>query len=347
MREFESRRGHLSPEDLLSFGCFTFSMNDVFSDYSALTQSAGLVSLSDFGALLVQGRDRVAWLHKLTTANVEVLGEGSGAYGLLLNAKGHVLADFNVLIRTAALILYTGARAKTELYSNLRRAIFREKVTLADLGDTLAVLSVQGPEAARVVATYWGGPLPVQHLQFAEKDELLLVRRARMAAGGFDVLVPRAQVETARDALIAAGALPVGIEALNVARVEAGIPWYGEDFDETMLAPEARLDAFIAENKGCYTGQEVMARIRNRGHVNRLLVALQVEGKMVPARGDRVLAGDAEIGWVTSPVWSFARNAPLALGYTRREHAERGASVEIEHGGTRLAARVAVLSVSG
>ncbi|MCL4531188.1 MAG: hypothetical protein M1282_17500, partial [Chloroflexi bacterium] len=173
-------------------------------------------------------------------------------------------------------------------------------------------------------------------------SELLIVRNSRSQQNGFDLLVERQHVEILWDMLTARGARSIGLDALNAARIEAGIAWYGDDFDETMLAPEARLDAYIAENKGCYTGQEVIARIKNRGHVNRLLVQLQGTGDIVPARGDLVFADGREVGWITSAAWSFANDAPRALGYLRKEMVQEGARLQVAHSTKLFDAQVKV-----
>ncbi|MDE3088538.1 MAG: aminomethyltransferase family protein [Chloroflexota bacterium] len=316
---------------------------DVRGEHAALSD-AGLIDLAHFGVLRVEGRDRVAWLHKLVTTNVEALEEGGGAYALLLDAKGHVAADFVVLRLADALLLYTSTGAKRKLFADLRRAIFREKVTLTDQSEAFAVLSLQGAMAqetlGQALGTYFSqGEFCFSAAKFFD-SELLIVNSPRAEYGGLDLIVARRHAEMLWGMLAAKGARPVGIDALNIARVEAGIAWYGDDFDETMLAPEARLDRFIAENKGCYTGQEVIARIKNRGHVNRWLVQIQVEGGVAPARGDLIFADDKESGWITSAVWSFANGAPLALGYLRREMAQDGTRVQIARGEMRLDATV-------
>lgn len=328
---------------------------DVANEYAALRE-AGVVHLPQFGVLHVTGADRVAWLHKLVTTNVQALQPGKGAYGLLLNAKGHVAADFVVLVMDDALWLYTSAQAKQKLAHDLRRAIFREKVTLADVSDAYTVFTLQGANASGVLHQTLGGmgQLDAYHfftMQFFD-TQLVVVHNPRAGLGGYDVLVPGEHAEIFFELVTARGAVPIGFDALNVARLEAGVAWFGDDFDETMLAPEARLDEFIAENKGCYTGQEVIARIKNRGHVNRLLVQLLISNDPLstnneptpndnmPGRGDLIFADEKEIGWITSAVWSFEREAPLAFGYTRREIAQEGARVHIAHGEARLEATV-------
>jgi len=309
--------------------------SDARAEYAALRGGAGLIDLAHFGVLRVEGRDRVAWLDNLITTNIEKIPDGAGAFGLLLEAKGHVLADFVLLRDAEALWLYTSHAAKENLLANFRRAIFREKVTLADVSDAFSILTLQGAGAQECIRKAFGAFPPLTSLQFSylqfpnTNHQLLGVNHPRAEAPGYDLIAPREHAAALRDALIAAGARPVAFDALNVARVQAGIAWYGDDYDETTLAPEARLEKFIAPDKGCYPGQEVIARIRNLGHVNRVLVQFQIEGARVPARGDLVFAAGKEVGSITSAVFSFAQNAPLALGYLRQEIALEGARVEI------------------
>ncbi len=317
--------------------------SDLTRDYSILNEGAGLVLFDADGVLSIRGRDCVAWLHKLVTVDIKALAEGSGAYGLLLNGSAHVLADFVVLREPESFLLYTSARAKERLASQLHGSVFREHVTLERLDDTTCVLSIQGPLSRQIVdATF--GPVPaLEPFEFTRKGELLLVRNARAGVEGYDLIVPRAQLAETQTDLGRHGAHEISQDALNVARIEAGIAWYGEDFDETILAPEARLDRSIAENKGCYPGQEVIARIQNRGHVNRLLVQLVFEGQAIPLRGDLIVSGDREVGWITSATWSLARNAPLALGYLRREIAKKDEIVQVARDANRIQARVVEL----
>ena len=333
---FFERDGFALPQDY----------GDVNGEYDALYFGAGVIDLANFGVLRVEGRDRVEWLHKLVTTNVQALSEGSGAYGLLLNAKGHVAADFVLLRQPDAFWLYMSWSAKEKLRANLRRAIFREKVTLTDVSDAFSILSLQGALAGEYLTRALGATPPRGDHTFSSAkffdSELLIVRNPRSQQDGFDLLVERQHVEILWDMLTARGARPIGFDALNAARVEAGIAWYGDDFDETMLAPEARLDAYIAENKGCYTGQEVIARIKNRGHVNRLLVQFQVTGDIVPARGDLVFADGREVGWITSAAWSFANDALRALGYLRKEMVQEGARLQVAHSTKLFDAQVKV-----
>ncbi len=306
---------------------------DTRAEHAALREGAALLDLSHFGVLRVEGRDRIQWLRNLITTEVQALADGAGAFGLLLEAKAHVLADFILLRESETLWLYSSPRAIQNLLVTLRRAIFREKVTLTDVSAQFTTLSLQGPRAKDTVEKLFQLSLALAPFHFVRSvisnDQLLITCSPRAFTDGYDVLLPRERIEEIWDALIAAGARPVGCDALNVARVEQGRAWYGDDYDETTLAPEARLEKFIPADRGCYPGQEVIARIRNRGHVNRLLMQFELAGARVPERSDRALADGKEVGWVTSAVWSYAQNAPRALGYLRIEYAQDGARVQI------------------
>jgi aminomethyltransferase len=128
-----------------------------------------------------------------------------------------------------------------------------------------------------------------------------------------------------------------------VLRIEAGIPVYGRDVDDTVILPETRLDALVSYTKGCYIGQETVARVKYRGHVNRGLSGLILEGDRVPSRDDTITAEDKEVGRVTSAVRSIALGRPVALGYVRREHFEPGSAVSVKIGESLVPARVAEL----
>ncbi len=144
-------------------------------------------------------------------------------------------------------------------------------------------------------------------------------------------------------AALAGGARPIGLTAKNALRIEAGTPCDGHDVDETVLLPEIPIEHLVSYTKGCYIGQEVVVRIRDRGHVNRHLRGLLLEGERVPAAGAAVLAAGQEIGQVTSAAWSFGRGQPVALGFVRRQHAEPGTPVAVRIDGNAVPATVSAL----
>jgi folate-binding protein YgfZ len=156
-----------------------------------------------------------------------------------------------------------------------------------------------------------------------------LVRVPAPGAGGFHCLVPAAEAAAWWERCVAAGLRPAGQRALEVLRIESGVPCYGRDFGPDTIALEAPLEHAISFSKGCYLGQEVIERVSARGHVNRRLVGLEIEGATVPAVGDPVFAPEREVGRVTSASWSWRLGHPTALGYVRREHVAAGTRLEI------------------
>jgi folate-binding protein YgfZ len=190
---------------------------------------------------------------------------------------------------------------------------------------------------------------PFDHLETVVADTRIQVCRVERAlAGGYDLILPKPNLSELWKLLLeqgrACGLQPVGLEGYNMHRMEAGIPWYGFDMDESTLPIEAGLEkSAISFNKGCYIGQEPVARITYRGHVNRQLSGLLLAGERSASRGDRVFNGDQQVGWVTSSGYSFSLRRPIALCYLRREVLEPGTSLRIETDKGPIESRVASL----
>jgi tRNA-modifying protein YgfZ len=157
------------------------------------------------------------------------------------------------------------------------------------------------------------------------------------------IAAPAADAERVAKALGAAGAIGLGPEALESLRIEAGAPWFPADIGPAMLLPEVPFETLVSYTKGCYPGQEVVVRIRDRGHVNRHLRGLVLEGDVVPPAGSEVIAGEAVIGAVTSATRSFGLGRPIALAMVRRQHAEPGTAVAVRVGDRLVAATVSAL----
>ena len=159
-------------------------------------------------------------------------------------------------------------------------------------------------------------------------------------------MTPAEATARVRDAVIAAGARPVGQAAVETLRIEAGTPRFGRDVDASVLLPEIPFDALVSQTKGCYPGQEVVVRIRDRGHVNRHLRGLVLDGVDVPETGAEVRADAAAIGRVTSATRSPALGRAVALAFVRRQHAAPGTRVEVRSGTQTLGATVSELPFS-
>lgn len=305
---------------------------DPGAEHQALQLSAGVIDLSNRGRLVLLGADRQKLLNGQVTNNVRDLRPGQGCYAFLVNAKARILADLNIYALPDELLLDLEPGVASTLVPRLERFIVTEDVRIVDAAPHYGLLSIQGPRADRVIDDLELAPHPLpEPFQIASiKDptagDLYLARQDRTGARGFDLFVPTAALAAVADRLIAAsrarGGRACGWEALEVARVEAGIPRYGADLDETNLAPEAGLDdRAISYNKGCYSGQEVIARIRTYGQVARALrgLELSVPPGSLPARGTRLFRDGKEVGTVTTAAWSPRRQQAIALGYVRRE----------------------------
>jgi folate-binding protein YgfZ len=174
--------------------------------------------------------------------------------------------------------------------------------------------------------------------------EVELVRgRGELGESEVWLMGPAGERERLWQRLVDAGARPVGLTARQALRIEAGTPLHGQDVDPSVLLPEIPLEHLVSPTKGCYLGQEVVVRIRDRGHVNRHLRGLIIESETVPASGAIVQAGEAAVGHVTSAAWSFGRKRPVALAFVRRQHAEPGTAVVVHSGEQSQSATVTAL----
>jgi folate-binding protein YgfZ len=237
--------------------------------------------------LRITGEDRVSFLQGQCTNDMARLGVGENCYAAFLNAKGKMRGEGHIICLADAFLL----EANPGLGPSLGKFIIAEDVVIEDVSATLGEWLVVG-EAGTV--------LPARAVTF--KHPL-----------GRGVISDGSMAET------------IDAETLEVLRIEAAVPGWGVDMDENTIPNEAGLEArAISYDKGCYIGQETIARIKTYGHVNRQLVQMVLTGENVPARGDRILAEEREVGQVTSATRSTRLGKPLALGYVRREFASAG-----------------------
>jgi folate-binding protein YgfZ len=299
--------------------------------YRQLREECGLLDRSDRGALLVRGQDAAEYLQGQLTNDIEALEPGDGCYAALLDRKGHMQADMRVM-RTAPDQFWMdtepeaieAARRHLEMYK-----IGRE-VELIDETGGRAILSLIGPRSAEV-----GGGVALP--QFASEPTTVNgIECLRVGtAAGLDLIANGSDAEALRAALIAAGAVEVGREAAEILRIEAGTPRFGAEMGtETMPAEAGIVDDAVSFTKGCYIGQEPVARLHYKGRPNRHLRGLVLSGPVVP--GTALRLGEKEVGRIGSSAVSPARG-PIALAIVRRE-AEPGA--ELSAGEDGVTARV-------
>lgn len=296
------------------------------SVYRAAREGAAWVDLSGRGLLRVTGSERVEFLHGMCTNDVAGLPVGGSLYAAFLTPKGAMVCDGRVLKRQDDLVLDTEPGHLAVLQGFLQQYLISEDAELVP-ADELAVVGLLGPKAEAAL-----GALP---------GELVLGRLVSFFPQGIDVLVPRQQLAAAHHSL--AGIGQVDAATLEVLRVEAGVPRFGADLTSTTIPLEANLERAIALQKGCYVGQEVIARATYRGHVNRKLTGLLL-GALEPAPGAELHRGGKKVGWLTSVVTSAARGQNVALGFVHREALAEGTTLELASGGTATVAALPLAS---
>lgn len=320
---------------------------DVVAEHQAAGGAVGVIDRSHVGKVTVSGRDRQAFLQGMLSNEVKGLLPGQGTAAAFLDAHGKVMALLHVLACEDRVLLELPPGLTAKTLALIDRYLISEKAYFEAADESFVVLAVEGAGAPVLLASLAGRSLelaPHQHVEVAIAGApVRVVRRSETDGAGFQCWTPPFHGAALWRALVDAGARPVGAEALDILRVEAGIAWYGRDVDETVILPETRLEHLVSYHKGCYIGQEVVARVKYRGHVNRALTGLVLEGDRIPAAGSPVVALDTEIGRITSAVRSIALAAPIALGYVRREHLTPGTPVTVRDGDARIAAHVAEL----
>lgn len=297
--------------------------------YEALREGAGWLDLSSRGKIAVRGEDRARLLHAMSTNHVQGLTPGEGVYAFFLNAQGRILADANILCRDGEFLLDTEPETAGALMAHLERYIIADDVTLANLTGSLAAIAVEGPaweSAARALGVSLADA-PCSHVPFRGG---LAARLSFTGGPGFWLIVPPEEGDSIRVTLEQAGAIRADEEAARTVRIERGRPRYGEDLSEANIPQETRQMRALHFNKGCYLGQEIVERVRSRGHVNRLLVRLEFDSATPPGRGAKLFAGEKEAGQVTSAAYSPAGGKALAFGYLRAEHARPGSRATAE-----------------
>ena len=307
-------------------------MSDVASEVNAARSGVAATDRSARGKLLVQGNDRLAFLHNMLSNSITTLAPGKGCRAELLDERGHIVGDLRVYVTENDVRIDLEPGLAETVRATLEKYVIMDDVTLLDVTADSAHFTLTGPGLPALLASL-GGELPAalwDHRAGVLGGVGTVHARTHWATmSDADVFVPMADRETMRAALAKAGATFIGEDAFEVLRIEAGVARQGADLDD-VVALEARLDkeGAVSFTKGCYMGQEVMARIDSRGHVNRLLCRLTIDGP-VPARGATVKAGDKEIGRITSAAHSPTLGKTVALGYLRREHSEPGALVTV------------------
>jgi folate-binding protein YgfZ len=281
-------------------------------EYNALRRGFGCVELSGWTSIALTGKDRQTFLNNFSTNEVKRLRLGEHCEAFITNVKGKILGLGLVHSRADELVYITVPGQAEKLISHLDRYIIREDVQLRDTTSERTYILIAGGD---------GAGAGLAHDRWIHW-RLLATEICGLAEAAADI-------SNVREELRAAGAKTCGIAAFEALRVESGTPLFGVDFDEENLPQEVGRDELaISFTKGCYLGQETVARIDALGHVNQELVGVRFDGESIPPAGTELTSGGAAAGCVSSAVYSPLLSAPLTMAMVRRSFAPPGTKLE-------------------
>lgn len=314
--------------------------SDFDREYRAAKESVALFDTNWSAVVTLAGPDRVRYLNAILSNDIVTLEEGRGTLALLLNPQGHILAELEVYKQADKLLTLSHASVRERTVATLDKYIIMDDVELTERTDEVGSLAIEGPRAAEIVKQSCG--IALEELpEMAILDLNVcgipchLLRRSHFGSLGAQFITKRERLaelwEKFLEASRAEHGEPIGMTALNSLRLEAGIPWFPVDFNDMTIPHEAALETtHISFSKGCYTGQEIVERVRSQGRVNRRRVRLKFSSSQPPAFGTRLLAEGAEIGIVTSAAYSPAAATAIGMGYLRREQNAPGSRVSYD-----------------
>jgi folate-binding protein YgfZ len=343
--EMFERDGYLVPA---TFG-------DAAAEYEVVRggEGAGLIDLSSRGRVEVSGKEAVQFLNGLITNDVKTLAPSAWMTAALPNPQGRLIAFARVLRpgEDETFLFDTEPATQAAVRKNLERFTLAGDFRVRDLSDETAQLSLQGAHASQIMRALFGQEIAriergrVALARWRESESITILRATHTGEDGFDLIAGINNARELCEALTDAGARPVGYDALEVLRVEWGVARYGVDLTDANVVLEAGLDDAVSYTKGCYVGQEIIARIHWRGHVAKQLTGLVVEDAGEIANGAKITNADAsrEIGRVTSSTFSPRLERRIALGVVKYDFLAPDTVVLIEGDGVARRAHVAAL----
>jgi tRNA-modifying protein YgfZ len=284
--------------------------------YEGLRERAAWLDLGSRGRIVAKGRDRSRFLHAITSNEIKKLMPGRGCYAFLLSAQGRIQADLTLFCQTDQILIDVEPDLREKVPAHIRRFIVADQVELQDVTASTVAIGLEGPGAAAVLAAI-GAPAAPESYAHVEWNGFTVAGVSVTGQPGVRFYGPA----EARDGLIAmlekAGAVASTAEDARLVRIENGKPVFGADIRDTSLPQETGQMHGVSFQKGCYLGQEIVERIRAKGHVNRTLQRIVLEGPEPPAPGATVTVDGAEAE-VTSAIVSPATGQVVALAYVRQ-----------------------------
>jgi len=311
------------------------SYSDPIEEYWAVKKAAGIADISNAGRLRITGKDRVSFLNGLLTSDVADLREDGGQHSALLNPKARILADLYLYGQPDGILVDTGDSPASKVKDALDRFVITEDVQIRDATRDLVQITIQGPSSGPAIGEALGveleGLKPLGHKILGPST---IVSRDRSGQGGYDIILPNEEAEAVWNGFLLKtgdmGVRPIGSKAMEMLRLEAGYPRYGIDIDDNTIVLEAGFRDAISFTKGCYMGQEVVARATHIGRVNKQLVRLEIEARDPPSARSKLKSNDVEAGFITSAAFSPGLGKVACLAYANRDFAKEGARLAVE-----------------
>lgn len=324
---------------------------DAVSEHNAVRNDVGIADISYYGTLTLTGEDRAKFLHRLISNDVEGLSVGEGNYATLLTNRGKIIADLRVYFFEEVIYISTAPECTESVFTELDKYIIADDVELSVETDKLSTIAVYGPKSPELVQSVLGitclTDLPEYHSRNCEVDNrwVRCVRSDSIGEFGYHLYTEVDALEWLWEKLMAKkpNVTPIGWDALESLRIEAGTPGYGTELTDSIIPLEAELEHAIDFEKGCYIGQEIVARMKYRGHPNRLLRGIEIDAEHPIKQNARVFNEDKEVGWITSSAYSPTLGKPIALGYVRMAVTEDGSQIQIETSEGRVTGTVVSL----
>lgn len=325
---------------------------DPVQEQRVVREHAGLIDLSYYGVIKVGGQEAIQFLNGLVTHDVKTLAAQAGMRAAMLTGHGKVRGLCRILKGPDHFLIINDPQTHEKIFKYIFPFSYAGDFRVEDVSEQFRALSLQGPKAAAVLREVVFEPISgLNENHWIETivggHHVLVVRTSHTGEAGFDILAPESGLKDIWDFLLLKGAFhdiaPVGLDALNVLRIEAGIPVYQVDADETNMMLELGLADAVSFTKGCYTGQEAVAMATYRGHISKKLSGLFIEGEQVPSAGSKISKEGKEIGRVTSAARSASLGRIIALAYIKYGFFDTGNQVEIDDNAGILTAQITEL----
>ena len=319
--------------------------NEMLDQYNGVKTNAGLFDFSIEGKIIVKGPGRVDFINGLVTNDIENLENFNGVYAAFLDKNGKVLSDCIVYKFDNFLLINLSIIGKNNIIKKLKEEAILGKSEVEDATLRYALFSLQGPESTELINNIFKSKIELQ-IQYQsiiiktenndEEINILIMKNNRTEEEGYDIYVPVPYYKEFKALIIGNGReynlKIINNETYNILRAEAKIPLYGIDFNQNNILPEVTEKA-VSYEKGCFVGQEIVARVKNiaKGITAKKLRFLEIDSKEVPEKNTKIMAGNNEVGYITSAAFSPKLNKAIALGFIKKGFYDDGTIAAINN----------------